>query len=333
MNYALMMERHPNVRYRESLKKLARIELEVSLGAIHTPAELVGWQKIGGLSLLVMKSEEPLKEGELDVLRQQSALMALFELKDDTLTPLMEGREYYFPEDMAAILKYKGKTNETFTDFMVHTALMASDFRNVFEPLTLIDPMCGRGTALFAALKRGHNVLGVDVDRKDIQELDHFVKRYLTFHGCKHQRLEENCTVPSRKGVRKITYRVADTAEHYKAKDVRTLSAVLGDARDLPYYGVKGAHGIVCDLPYGVQHGKESRMPLGKLLAQALPAWHRVLIAGGVMALAFNRYTLKREELEGLVRNAGFSVLEGLLSDCEHWVEQAVMRDVVFAKA
>lgn len=32
------------------------------------------------------------------------------------------------------------------------------------EPLTIIDPMCGSGTVLAAALQKGHNAIGIDID-------------------------------------------------------------------------------------------------------------------------------------------------------------------------
>ena len=51
------------------------------------------------------------------------------------------------------------------------------------------------------------------------------------------------------------------------------------------------------------------------------------------MALSFNTYTLSRDALRGQMRDSGLEVLEGGAYDSmEHWVEQAVNRDVAVAR-
>ena len=50
--------------------------------------------------------------------------------------------------------KYKGKTNEAFTMHLINQALCAAKLPEG-RPVTLLDPMCGRGTTLFQAVNRG----------------------------------------------------------------------------------------------------------------------------------------------------------------------------------
>ena len=78
--------------------------------------------------------------------------------------------------------KYKGKTNEAFTRLLINYALCAGDFAGNFDqPLRLLDPMCGRGTALFEGLNRGYHAYGADVDRNGLEEGRRFLKRYLEY--------------------------------------------------------------------------------------------------------------------------------------------------------
>ena len=66
-----------------------------------------------------------------------------------------------------------------------------------------------------------------------------------------------------------------------------------------------------------------------QLLAKALPVWKDTLANGGAVALSFNCLTLKTARVRELMRNAGFEVMEGGAWDgFEHWVEQAVTRDI-----
>ena len=87
---------------------------------------------------------------------------------------------------------------------------------------------------------------------------------------------------------------------------------------------------LCADLPYGVQHG--SNMPLETLLRLALPAWAETLKRGAAIALSFNAQTLPARKVRALLAGAGLRVLEGGPYDhFEHWVEQAVTRDIAVA--
>ena len=67
------------------------------------------------------------------------------------------------------------------------------------------------------------------------------------------------------------------------------------------------------------------------LLRSALPAWREALRPGGALAVAFNTYTLPRATVLAAVEAAGLEPIPDA-PDFEHWVEQAVERDLVLAK-
>ena len=65
-------------------------------------------------------------------------------------------------------------------------------------------------------------------------------------------------------------------------------------------------------------------------MERALPAWYQALLPGCAAAVAFNTYTLRRDRFADIAQKAGFEIAGAPLYDnFEHWVEQAVNRDVL----
>ena len=88
---------------------------------------------------------------------------------------------------------------------------------------------------------------------------------------------------------------------------------------------------MVTDAPYGVQKGTAGRQDsIGGTIAAALPGWHSVLKPGGVLAISFNTHVTKRDALIRLMEKAGFEAVQ--TENLEHWVEQAISRDVILAR-
>ena len=263
------------------------------------------------------------------------------------LYPLNGRAGAYLGEDLSGILKYKGKTSESFTRLLLNIARFSSDFAGVGHPLDVLDPVCGRGTTLMEALNAGDNAFGMDVDEKALAELEAFIKRYFTYHRLKHTVKTRSLTAKG-KPCRLWEAVTARDAAAYKAGDTRTLSVCCCDSlaadKLLPRTRF---HIIAGDLPYGVQHathsgdartafspsGARKGTAIEQFTAAAIPVWARLLAPGGVMALSFNTYTLSRDALRGQMRDSGLEVLEGGAYDSmEHWVEQAVNRDVAVAR-
>ncbi len=124
--------------------------------------------------------------------------------------------------------------------------------------------------------------------------------------------------------------------ERFKAKDTRALTMAAVPAGKLGLiYKKQCCHLIVSDLPYGVQHapgGGRKAPSLEDMLYEALPVWTDLLHTGGAMALSFNVNTLRPEMVRGMMAEVGLDVMDGpAWNGLEHWVEQAITRDVAVA--
>ena len=333
MTYCFQLLPHANIRYRAALEGLGRAELACLLRAMGLARD-IRVETIGGCAFLAFDGD-PLSPEQIALLFRHSAGWLLCEKEGALLRPLERPETDYLPADLAEVLKYKGKTSAVFTRMMINCALAASDFFTTEIP-TVLDPLCGRGTTCFTALQGGMNAVGLDCDRRDLKEAADYFSRYLQFHRLKH-RLDQGSRTLKKGSVPEAIYTVANTKEHYQAGDVRTLALYLGDTNHIGELMRRHpAHVLVADLPYGVQHAPQdgSRTEtLPQLLHRALPHWKQALLPGGAMALSFNTLTLSREKLLSLVEEAGFTPLYDK-SDrrFEHFVEQAVTRDVVLAR-
>lgn len=336
MRYLFQLLPHPNVHYRASQAMLGSAELSSMLHALNIEAQVVV-QTLGGAEFLCFEADTLSEEKVSRLARHSSLLMLCEEAAEGTLRPLSILRKDYLSRELAEVLKYKGKTSATFTRMMLNMACAAAGVLAAEKTPTVLDPICGRGTTLFCALEMGMNAVGLDVDCNDLQEAMRYFSRYCTMKKLKHN-LKQGSETCGDVAVPSATYTLADTREHYAAGETRMLRLFHGDTA-LAGRLVRKARAdvLVADLPYGVQHAPQAgRKPEGfrQLLKRALPAWQIALRPGGAAAISFNTLTLKRRELQQLMEEAGFIVLEDApYGKLEHFVEQAVTRDVIIAKA
>lgn len=334
MRYVFEIKPHANARYALSMEKLAMLECQCLLHALPIHAT-VTQEKLAGTRFIIVETEQLNAQG-WKILSNQSGVSLAAELEGEWLKPLERDQGAYMEADLAQVLKYKGKTNADFTMMMLHCTKAASAFALDETPLTVLDPVCGRGTTLFCALQEGHHATGIEINPKDIHEADTYFKRYLQYHRYKHKRETLSVTLPEGGHAEEIRYLLSNTAGDFKKGDSRTLRLLHGDTvladRML---GRESCHLLIADLPYGVQHsvkGAKGKPPLEAMLYCAFPAYYRVLKKGGAMAIAFNTFTLKREAVCAAMQAAGFRVMEDPpFNDFAHWVEQAVNRDMVIA--
>ena len=331
MTYAFLLYPHANIRYRQSLLQLAVQELSMTLSALGREAEVVP-QKMGGAMFLTFEAAK-LTERDMRMLSQLASVYMLFEMEDGKLTTLERTHPNYVGEDLPALLKYKGKTNEMFTDTMLTMALAASAFMPVHDSqLVVCDPMAGRGTTLMLALRRGYHGVGIEIGKADVKEAADYMTRYLEFHRIKYKRTDSALTVRGQVGGRENKFVFSDSAEHFKDGDTRTLRLICGDTREAEaLLKPNSVHLMVTDAPYGVQKGTADRQDsIGGTIAAALPGWFDVLKSGGVLAMSFNTHVTRREGLVRLFEKAGFEIVQ--TANLEHWVEQAISRDVILAR-
>ena len=334
MNYCFQLLPHANIRYQESLNLLGTAELSCILKALHIESE-VQLRSIGGAPFLCFESPE-LSAAQLSECAKHSAVHFICTEENGLLRPLDVSRGDYLPRDLAEVLKYKGKTSAVFTHMMINLARTVSKSFTATQPITVLDPLCGRGTTLFVALQKGMNSVGMDLDRKDLKEAADYLSRYLQYHRLKHK-LEQGARTVKSQSIPDAVYTMADSKQAFQAGDTRSLRLLLGDTGCIGALLKKSpADLLVADLPYGVQHApQEGRRPenFPGMLRRVLPSWKDALKPGAGVAISFNSLTLPRTTLVELLENAGFQVMtEAPYDHFEHFVEQAVTRDVVVAR-
>ncbi len=330
MRYAILPAPHANVRYDAVQRELIRAELSILLGDAH-PVESIPFA--GTPFLCFDAPDEPFFRR---LAYRLSAAYVVFEVRDGLLCPLDNPNPAFLPDDVSGVLKYKGKTNEVFTALLINLAVFSGDYANRFDQhLKILDPVCGRGTALFEALKMGYEASGVEIDKKDTDELNRYFKKYLEYHRYKHTVRQTSLTVGGKAGGTRFSYAFAPDAQALKTQP-GCLTVVQGNSMDCPAF-FKNAqfHAIAADLPYGVQHaGQDGKRPIppALLLEKLAPAWVRVLKPGGAVAVSYNVHTLPTERARAILAAQGLKVLQGGAYDCfAHWVEQAVTRDIAVA--
>ncbi len=332
MLYSFQLCPHANTRYNEVLAHLAVKELDCILLSygIQTDITVTTIAK----STFLCFDSAALTDAQLSqLLMWHSSLLVLWENRDDSFMPLPVRTSYYLPPELPEVLKYKGKTSARFTQLMLSCAL--SVLAAPGENLTLADPLCGRGTTLFAGACLGLNAIGMDADREAIRQADAHMTRFLELHHVKHARSSLSMTHAGH-GVPGTRFVYADTKAHYQAGDTRQLLLLAGDTSLCGKLFREKADLLVTDLPYGVQHAPGEQHGISDFpgfLARVLPSWHDMLKPGGAIALSFNVFTLKKERVLRLLEDSGFVPLTQYPYDnFLHDVEQAVRRDLVIAR-
>lgn len=333
MVYTFELIKHANIRYRDSICLLARLELSVMLHSLSVSTEIL-IETIGGAQFLTFECRE-LSDSELSFLSGHSAVVFIACKQGALLRPLSTASTSYFPDDLPEVLKYKGKTSVTFTRMLINVAASLSPFHHLDEPLLLFDPLCGKGTTCFCALTAGMNAVGLDANRKEIKEASDYFTRYLKYHKIKHTRSERSETF-HKATVPLTEFNFANTKERFQQGDIRRLTFACADSvLSSALFRRQSAHILVADFPYGVQHAASAGSrpeSLRDFLHRVLPVWKKTLCPGGVAALSFNTLTLPSSLVRNEFLQAGFSLPEEEgFKHLSHNVEQAVIRDIIFA--
>ena len=344
MTYGIMLNpRHGRV-YMGMAGTMAANELAFAGRLLSQPPEDVRVEDIGGVPYILFSRADPLEAKDVRVLSRLSFFYALFEVRDGSglLAPIARDHGYFIDEDISAILKYTGKTNELFTRLMLNLALAHVQSTTPVPgtaPVCVLDPMAGKGTTLYEALMQDCDAYGVEIDPKPAYEAFVYIKKHFEMARYKHiSHTEKTGGVDSAgKKFSATRYQVemARSKDEQKAGLSRRFEMIAGDTRHVGSYFKKNSfHAIVADLPYGVQHGAkkkpqgggQSRNALG-LVQESMPGWVRVLKPGGVVVLAWNLFLINWDEMAATFADNGLKVTEGL--DFTHRLDQATNRDLM----
>ncbi len=298
MKLALKITPQRSTQYSNMVETLAAPELLASPLGQHVHS-VTHTTLAGQAYLLATLNAEHLVEHQaiLSRLGAISEAYEYFERIGEVEGPLLRPIEPQFvpfvPVEMAEIRRYKGKTNEVFTQVLLNIALFAGAYsQKVMERLRILDPLAGGGTTLFLALAAGYDAFGIELGRQDIETTAVFVRQYL--HS-------EHIPFKERDERRALGHRYQ--FEIGQKKDTRLLVLAHGDAAEANLHmqevpGGPRMHAIVGDLPYGIQHFGE----IAGLLHKALPVWESMLLPGGTLALAWNATRIERSELVKLLK-------------------------------
>lgn len=335
MRYALLVSPSTNRVYAQAAPLLALAELGVvGERILNGGARAARVERLGSVDYVTFEAE-PLQGLALSWLSNLAATFALFELQGGQLRPLELERWDKLDSDLVSIQKYAGKTNEAFTKLLLNVTLAASRFaREPGQSLSLLDPLCGRGTTLNQALTYGFHATGVEHDAKDFEAYSLFIQRWV-----KDKRLKHQAVLGQVKGHPKLDLEFGLDKARYKAGDTLRTSYVNADTLEVArVFQPRSFDLIVTDAPYGVQHGARigariSRSP-GELLAEAIPIWRAALRPGGALGIAWNCLVLTREKLLALLTQSGLTVCDSAAyGGFEHRVDVSIQRDLVVAVA
>ncbi len=297
--------------------------------------------ELGGVPYLEFEADR-LSPRAISFVANVSGCYALFELTEGLLRPLDLQRLDRYDDDLITIQKYPGKTNEQFTKLLLNVTLMASAFaaEMLDRKLSVLDPLCGRGTTLNQALMYGYDAAGVDLDQKDFDAYTTFIKTWLKRKRIKHKADYDGPVRREGKTVaRRLQVSMAASRDEFKVGQTQRLDVVCADTTKAPEFFKPGTFDLlVTDAPYGIQHGSRSlaaglaRRPQ-ELLAAAAPGWARLLRPGGAVGVAWNTLVAPREEAASILARAGLEPVEsGPYQQFRHRVDQAIVRDVLVAR-
>lgn len=333
MRYALLVSPSSNRVYAQSAPALALAELgvvaeRIATGGI-TDARI---EQLGSIDYVTFDAAD-LSSFALEWLANLAATFALFELDGGKLTPLTLVRWDQLDSDLVSIQKYAGKTNETFTKLLLNATLAASSYAaQPRQALSLLDPLCGRGTTLNQALSYGFHATGVEHDAKDFEAYALFIQRWVKDKRLKHQAVKGHV-----KGHPKLDLELGLDKARYKAGDTLRVSYVNADTLAIAdVFQPRSFDLIVTDAPYGVQHGSTTAGALARspreLLREAIPVWRQALRPGGALGISWNNLVARRDELAELLAQSGLEVCDSpAYRAFEHRVDSSITRDLIVA--
>lgn len=319
-------------QYTEMLQQLAPLEISASPLSAKLQGNIQA-QSWGGQPFFQFELSAPLNAFQRHTLSQLALCSGVFEVfpeldgqRGPFLRPLELPDPYILPPSLITTRRYAGKTNELFTQMLCNLARFSSDFAKTPWPeLSLLDPLSGGGTTLWAALTLGADVAGVENNKKVAEGTPDFLRKYFSEAEIVHTQQQEK--------IKKVGQRWIFEIDSPELKKQQRCILAHGDTRDTPSLitGLKRPKLIVSDLPYGIQHAADWK----KLLHSALPVWEQVLAPGGALCFSWNATHFQRPAMLELVEEACALTLcrGGLYEQLQHPVDRVIkQRDVLVAR-
>ncbi len=338
MKYVVLLKPNSNIPYFEEMKRMCIYEAKIVFEKLGIKTERLEVVQMGKAYYLMFETDNKFEKESTKHIANLSFYYTMFEIESDTLLrPIEIAATNYLGDDISVRLKYTGKTNETFTRLLLNTAIFSTDFYNL-ECINVLDPVCGKGTTLFESLVLGCNAYGVEENKKHVDELGNYLLRYLKEGKYKHNSHKGKAIVNNENIGEIIEVNIGKTKEELKLEAGKKLKVLRGDTTDAHKAFKKNSmHIIVGDLPYGIQHmGKNKEKTfrnLDDLLDVSFKSWYMLLKKGGAIALSWNTYTNKREEIAKILVDNGFTVVnDERYLNFFHRVSQAINRDIIVAK-
>ncbi|WP_433296859.1 TRM11 family SAM-dependent methyltransferase [Actinoplanes sp. CA-030573] len=334
--YALLLAPSANRVYADQAGRLARAELAAFGAVLSSDISDIDALLLGGVEYLTFTAS--LSPRDISYLSNLSSAYALFERVDELLKPLTLTPLARYDSDLITIPKYAGKTNEQFTKLVLNLTLLASASagRMLDGGLTVLDPLCGRGTTLNQALMYGYDAIGIEVDGKDVEAYKLFLQTWLKRKRLKHTADLVPVRRQGRRAARRLEVTMAASKDDHKAGAIQKVTVLQADTTQLDGLLRGGvADVLVADLPYGIAHGSYddqgglSRSPLD-LLERAVPHWLPLVRPGGALGLSWNTKVARRELAEDILLANGLEIVRH--EPLAHRVDQGIERDVLIAR-
>jgi hypothetical protein len=333
-DHLILLAPSANRVYASEADRLVAAELKIMLGAHDHPA--IEPVAVAGIEYLAVATDS-LDEQIMLALGRLSGFYAAFQREQNRLLPIEVNTPDLFDDDLVTIPKYPGKTNEQFTRLLINVTL-ASMRRPAGGPVSILDPLCGRGTTLSTAMMLGCNAAGVEAELRAVEAYAAYLRTYWRRKRLKHS-LELN---PVRREGKIIGKRLEAEVMPVGGNRPIAVTVFSGDTRQSAVlFGKRRFDAVLADAPYGVVHGSQTdvRGVSGKrdrsaagLISDALSVWAGQLKTGGALGLSWNAIGLRRERLLDMLAGAGLEPLDfGPYRDFEHRVDSSIRRDVVVA--
>lgn len=324
MKLALQIAPQHSQQYADMARDLALPEvLACPVEPRPTSAELA---TIGSQGFVILTFDRDLSAQEIEPLTTLAASNQIYlyydtigDVSGPLLKPLSQARTPGIPQAMSETRRYKGKTNELFTNVLINLAWYASSFKNQ-RNIRLLDPVAGGSTTLFLALSKGMDAIGIERNRDDVTASQKFVEQYIR---------AIKLPIATRRERPNLGLRYINTINNQQ------LVLLHGDSTQAAtlMQGIPGGtkvHLIAGDLPYGIQHYSEEV----KMIKNLLPAMEEILLPGGAIALGWNATRISREAmLEIFASSSTLTVLnDPPYNQLSHVVDRVIkQRDIIVA--